>query len=122
MPSKPAVILVVDDEPLIRFSAIDVLESEGYEAIEAANADEALVFINRRDDIDVVFTDVNMPGSLDGIQLAQRARAIRPKMGIIITSGMVRLLEPSLPPETVFFPKPYQFDKLLGSIRKMLKT
>ena len=105
---------------MIRFSTLDALEEVGHSVLEAGNADEALVLFRNAPDIDVVFTDVNMAGSMDGIQLAQRIRAMRPSIGIIITSGVVNLDPMLLPANTVFLPKPYQHDRLLASIHQLM--
>ncbi|MEZ2131392.1 MULTISPECIES: response regulator [unclassified Sinorhizobium] len=114
--AERTVVLIVEDEPIIRFATLDALEGVGHEALEAGNADEAMVIFRMRQDIDIVFTDVNMAGSMDGIQFANRVRAIRPSIGIIITSGLVRLDPMSLPANTVFLPKPYRHEELLESI------
>lgn len=118
--AQKAVVLVVEDEPLIRFTTLDALEEVGHQVLEAGNADEAMVLFRNRSDINIVFTDVNMAGSMDGIQLAQRIRAIRPSIGIIITSGVVNLDPMLLPTNTVFLPKPYRHDILLSSIHEMM--
>jgi DNA-binding NtrC family response regulator len=117
-PQKPAV-LIVEDEPLIRFSTLDALEDVGHLVFEAGNADEAMVLFRNHDEIGVLFTDVDMPGSIDGIQLARRIRAIRPSMAIIITSGVVNLDPALLPANTIFLPKPYQHDALLTAIYEL---
>lgn len=96
--SNSAVVLIVEDEPLIRFNILDVLEDVGHVALEAANADEALVVLKGRQDVDILFTDVNMAGSMDGIQLAKRVRAMRPNIGIIITSGWCGSIRWRCPP------------------------
>jgi CheY-like chemotaxis protein len=119
MPQK-AVVLIVEDEPLIRFDTLDALEHVGHTVLEAANADEAMVLFRNRSDIDIVVTDVNMSGSMDGIQLAQRLRAIRPSIRIVITSGVVNLDPMLLPANTIFVRKPYKHDALLGSIHELL--
>lgn len=118
MPQK-AVVLIVEDEPLIRFTTLDALEEAGHTVLEAGNADEAMVLLRNRTDVDIVFTDVNMAGSMDGLQLARRVRAMRPRIGIIITSGVVNLDPMLLPANTVFLPKPYQHDRLLTSIHEL---
>ncbi|MBB4235462.1 response regulator [Rhizobium esperanzae] len=115
-----AVVLVVEDEPVIRFNILDVLEDVGHVALEAANADEALVVLKGRQDVDILFTDVNMAGSMDGIQLAKRVRAMRPNIGIIITSGMVQLDPMALPANTAFLPKPYMHDALISTINSLM--
>jgi CheY-like chemotaxis protein len=120
MSSPKAVVLIVEDEPLVRFSTLDALENVGHVVLEAANADEAMVLFRNRTDIDIVFTDINMAGSMDGIQMAQRLRAMRPHIGIIITSGVVNLDPMLLPANTVFMPKPYKHDMLLASIHQLM--
>ena len=122
MPEQKAVVLVVEDEPLIRFTTLDALEEVGHVVLEAANADEALVLLRNRTDVDIVFTDVNMAGSMDGIQLAQRVRALRPHTGIIITSGVVRLDPMLLPAGTRFLPKPDRHDMVVSAIHTLLQT
>ncbi|AXV15382.1 hypothetical protein CYG48_06535 [Neorhizobium sp. SOG26] len=119
MPQK-AVVLIVEDEPLIRFDTLDTLENVGHSALEAANADEAMVLFRNHSDLDIVVTDVNMAGSMDGIQLAQRIRAMRPSVRIIITSGVVHLDPMLLPANTIFIRKPYTHEALLASIHEFL--
>jgi DNA-binding NtrC family response regulator len=120
MGTQKAIVLIVEDEPVIRFTTLDVLEEAGHVVMEAANADEAMVLFRNRNDIDIVFTDVDMAGSMDGIRLSQRIRAMRPSIGIIITSGVVNLDPMLLPANTVFLPKPYQHDRLLEAIYQLM--
>jgi DNA-binding NtrC family response regulator len=120
MAPKKAVVLIVEDEPVIRFSTLDALEEVGHTVREAGNADEAMVLFRNHSDIDIVFTDVDMAGSMDGIRLSQRIRAMRPSIGIIITSGVVNLDPMLLPANTVFLPKPYQHDRLLDAIFQLM--
>jgi len=115
-----AVVLIVEDEPVIRFNVLDALEDVGHVALEAANADEALVVLKGRQDVDILFTDVNMAGSMDGIQLAKRVRAMRPNIGIIITSGLVQLDPMALPANAAFLPKPYMHDALISAIDSLM--
>jgi CheY-like chemotaxis protein len=70
MSNRRAVVLVVEDEPLVRFGAMDALQDAGFEVVEAGNADAALAVLSTRDDITVLFTDINMPGSMNGLELA----------------------------------------------------
>ena len=116
MSTQKAVVLIVEDEPLIRFTMLDALEEVGHVVLEAANADEAMVLLRNRTDVDIVF------GSMDGIQLAQRVRALRPHIGIIITSGVVRLDPMLLPTRTFFLPKPYQHDTVLTAVHSLLQN
>ena len=100
-------VLVVEDEPLQRMMAIDLVEDAGFEAIGAADAEEAVRILEARSDIRIVFTDIDMPGSIDGMMLAAAIRDRWPPIEIIITSGHIREEEVVLPVRGVFFPKPY---------------
>ncbi|MGV1896431.1 response regulator [Agrobacterium vitis] len=101
------IILVVEDSPLIRMGAIDLVISAGYEALEAGDADEAIRILESRDDIDLVFTDVQMPGTMDGIKLSHYIRDRWPPVKLIIASGAAILEESMLPGGSRFFSKPY---------------
>ncbi len=81
------VVLVVEDEPLVRMFAVDLLEDDGFTVIEATNADEALALLRTRPDVQVLFTDVNMPGSLDGLALARHVATSCPHLTVLIASG-----------------------------------
>jgi CheY-like chemotaxis protein len=116
-----AVVLIVEDEAVIRFNVLDALEDVGHVALEAANADEAMVLLKSRNDINILFTDVNMAGSMDGLQLANRVRALKPGIGIIITSGLVRLDPRALPANTAFLQKPYLYDALISTIDSLMR-
>src|SRR5437868_6533693 len=89
--SERAVILVVEDEFLIRMATADVIRDAGFEVLEAADADGAIAILESRGDIRVVFTDIHMPGSMDGAKLAQAVRQRWPPVRIIATSGRVSL-------------------------------
>ncbi|MGV1801981.1 response regulator [Agrobacterium vitis] len=101
------VILVVEDSPLIRMGAIDLVISAGYEALEAGDADEAIRILESRDDIDLVFTDVQMPGTMDGIKLSHYIRDRWPPVKLIVASGAAIIEESMLPGGSRFFSKPY---------------
>jgi len=109
----PTVVLVVEDEPLIRFATIDALAEAGYETMEASNADEALVLLGTRH-VEAVVTDVNMPGSVDGLGLSDRVRSAWPRTRVIITSGLVRLANAQLDSGVSFIPKPYRHEDLVA--------
>lgn len=117
---RPAV-LVVEDEPLLRMMALDLVEDAGFEAIEARDADEAIAMLEAREDITIVFTDVDMPGSMDGLKLAAAIRDRWPPIEIIITSGHVRLDDDGIPARTVFFAKPYDHSEVTSTLRWMAK-
>lgn len=94
-----AVVLVVEDSMIIRMSAVDLVLSAGYEALEACDADEAIRILEARNDIDLVFTDVQMPGTMDGIKLSHYIRDRWPPVRLIIASGAAILEESDLPRE-----------------------
>ncbi len=104
----PISVLVVEDEVLISNLVADVLSASGFVVHEVTTADEALRYIDSDADIDVLFTDINLPGSMNGAELAERARALRPEMPIVYASGRFKLSEVSpLVPRSLFMAKPY---------------
>ena len=111
-----SVILVVDDDALVRVHSNLALEDAGYEVVEASNAADALVALKERPDITALFTDVRMPGSLNGIDLANAVHAQRPDITILVTSGTDNGMTDALPKAARFVRKPYtgaQLSKLL---------
>jgi len=116
---KPIVVLIVEDEALIRMDVADYISRPNVTTLEAANADEALQILSERSDVDVIFTDVNMPGSMDGLQLAERVKEMKSEIGIIITSGMVRVVRSTLPSNAVFYEKPYDLEAVSVPIGKL---
>ena len=117
--ATPAVVLVVEDEPLVRLLAVDVLEEAGFEVIEAPTADCAVIVLDQRSDIRVVFTDVDMPGRLNGFQLARLVQDHHHRIGVIIGSGKCRPAEGDLAPGTIFLQKPYPLDTLVREVRRL---
>lgn len=115
-----AVVLVVEDEPLIRIGAVDIVEQAGFEAVEARNADQAIAILASRSDVRLVFTDVDMPGSMDGVKLAHYIRNRWPPIGLIVASGKAIIAESQLPPGTRFFAKPYPQHAIAEMITRML--
>lgn len=114
-------VLVVEDEEILRKLATEFVEDAGFEAIEAEAADEAVQILERRTDIRIVFTDINMPGRLDGIQLAACIRDRWPPIEIILTSGQDTPKSHELPSRAVFLPKPYQFTKVVEVLHEMVR-
>jgi CheY-like chemotaxis protein len=105
-PGLPTV-LVVEDEPLIRICAAHCLADAGFEVIEAADAAEAMEALEARNDVALVFTDVNMPGQLDGLELAWEVSRRRPEIPVIVTSGKATPREDQIPWGSRFLAKPY---------------
>jgi CheY-like chemotaxis protein len=111
--ARTAVVLVVEDDDLVRLMATDLLEDEGFTVVEAATADAAWAILKARDDIAILFTDIEMPGSMNGLDLASRVAAHWPKIRLVITSGRVRLSNQAVPDQGTFVPKPYRSSQLL---------
>jgi CheY-like chemotaxis protein len=118
-PKRP-VVLIVEDEFLLRMDAVDMIEAAGFEVVEAANADEAIEILEARWDITVVFTDIQMPGSMDGLKLAQAVRGRWPPIMIIAASGHVHVSETDLPEGGRFLPKPYNPMQVTGVLRELI--
>jgi CheY-like chemotaxis protein len=117
--SSPAV-LVVEDEVLIRMSIADSLEEAGFTVYEAANADQAIKLLEVHQDIRVLFTDIDMPGSMDGLRLAEAVRNRWPPVKIIITSGHVKIRQEELPVDGHFFAKPYDAALVVSAMRNLV--
>ena len=115
------VVLIVEDEFLLRMDAADMIRQAGFEAIEAANADQAIEILQARTDITVVFTDIQMPGSMDGLKLARAVRGRWPPIKIIATSGRVHVGETDLPEGGRFLPKPYSSLQITGVLRELTR-
>ncbi|MGZ5870965.1 MAG: response regulator [Bradyrhizobium sp.] len=105
--ARRPVVLIVEDEFLLRMDAVDMIASAGFEVVEAANADQAIEILESRRDITVVFTDIQMPGSIDGLRLARAIRGRWPPIKIVATSGHANVAETDLPEGGRFLPKPY---------------
>lgn len=101
-------MLVVEDEPFSRFHAVNLVEDAGFIAIEAANADEAIAILESRKDIRIVFTDIDMPGSMDGLKLARAVRERWPPIELILISGHFDIRQDEIPERGRFFSKPYR--------------
>jgi CheY-like chemotaxis protein len=114
------VILVVEDNHLIRMGAVDLLVNTGFQVIEAETADEAICVLEARPDIHLVFTDVQMPGTMDGIKLCHYIRDRWPPIKLIVASGRTILDESQLPVGTSFFAKPYDHSTIVKTIVSML--
>lgn len=113
-------ILVVEDEPLIRLGLVSVIEDAGYEVAEASSADGAIRELEADLDIRLVLTDVDMPGSMDGIRLAHYVRHRWPPVQLIVISGKVGVKPEQLPSGVHFLAKPYQEPHLLGLVRNLV--
>jgi CheY-like chemotaxis protein len=113
------VILVVEDEPLVRMFLADALDEAGFKVFEAVNADEALTILQARPDVQAVITDIEMPGSMNGIALAKAVQDRWPGIGLLVTSGRVRPGPDDLPADVAFLAKPYLLETIITVIRQM---
>jgi two-component system, response regulator PdtaR len=118
VPSRQ-VVLVVEDEALVRMTAVGMIEEAGFEVLGAANSDEAILLLEARRDITVVFTDIEMPGSMDGLRLAQAVRGRWPPIKIIATSGRYIVRDGDLPSGGLFLAKPYSSDQISSALRNL---
>jgi CheY-like chemotaxis protein len=114
------VILVVEDEPLLRLHAADVLEDEGFAVAEAADAEAALKVLEERSDVRLLYTDVQMPGALDGIGLARHVHERWPHILLLLTSGRARPERSEIPDDGRFLAKPYRALELVSQMNALL--
>jgi CheY-like chemotaxis protein len=116
------VILIVEDEALVRLAAVGVLEDAGFRLIEAANSDQALELLASDSDVQVLFTDISMPGAIDGLALARKVRHRWPHIGIMVASAK-RLPQPGeLPAGSRFEQKPYNLDAVVRHARELTSS
>ena len=113
------VILVVEDEPLQRMMAVDLVDDAGFEAVEATDAAHALDILEGRADVRIVFSNIDMPHGLDGVKLAVSIRERWPSIDLILTSEKVMLGAEELPHRGAFFSKPYRRQEVVAAMRRM---
>jgi two-component system, response regulator PdtaR len=113
-------VLVVEDEFLVRLDIVDHLSESGFTVLEAENADQAIALLEQHSDVQLVFTDIDMPGSMDGLKLANAVRDRWPPVRIIVTSGHRMVEVTDLPDGSVFFSKPYRHREIVSSINELL--
>jgi len=119
MLSTPMSILVVEDEALIRMSLVDELEDAGFRVIEAGSADEAMKSLETAANIAAVFTDIDMPGSMDGLTLAKLLREKHPDIAIVLTSGYLKIPKNDLPEKVPYISKPYEIESVINHIQSL---
>ena len=115
-PRSGPMVLVVEDDPVLRLNAADMVEDAGYVAVEAASASDAVALLERRTDIRIVFTDIEMPGAMDGMLLAAAIRDRWPPIEIILTSGAMVPASALIPERGVFLAKPYSQTQLEAAL------
>ncbi len=117
---SPAKVLVVEDEMVLRMSAVDIVEDAGFTAVEAVNADEAISILEARSDISLLFTDIQMPGSMDGLKLAHAVHDRWPAIKIILVSGQVNPPAAERPTDSRFFGKPVEVEEMTAQLQVMI--
>jgi two-component sensor histidine kinase/DNA-binding response OmpR family regulator len=113
-------VLVVEDEMMLRMRAVDMVEDAGFTPIEAINADDALAILESRSDIELLFTDIQMPGSMDGLKLAYAVHKRWPLIKIILVSGQLRLTDDDKPADSRFFGKPLDVKQMIAELQDMI--
>ena len=119
-PCIPAVVLVVEDEMMLRMHAIDIVEDAGYTPLGAMDAAGAVAILESRSDVALMCTDIQMPGQMDGIGLAHAVHDRWPTIEIIVVSGQLNLPDLDLPPRSRFFSKPLNAGELIAGMRDMI--
>jgi two-component sensor histidine kinase/FixJ family two-component response regulator len=113
-------VLVVEDEMMLRMRAVDMVEDAGFTPIEAVNADDALAILESRSDIELLFTDIQMPGSMDGLKLAYAVHKRWPLIKIILVSGQLKLTDDDKPADSRFFGKPLEVKQMISVMQDMI--
>jgi len=116
---SPTVVLIVEDDPLLRMLAVDVVEEAGFVAIEAGDTDEAITLLESRPDIALLFTDIDLPGGMNGLKLAHAVQNRWPPIKILVVSGQVRLQLSELPSNSCFLAKPYRTAAVVEELRAL---
>jgi two-component sensor histidine kinase/CheY-like chemotaxis protein len=121
--SDPApIVLIVEDEMVLRMRAVDIVEDAGFVPVEAVNADEAIQVLESRDDISLLFTDIQMPGTMDGLMLAHAVHLRWPHIKIILVSGQIAVTDADKPVDSRFFPKPLEIQQMIIELQRMIGT
>src|SRR3954465_6322789 len=115
-------VLIVEDEMMLRMRAVDIVEDAGFCPVEAVNADEAISILESRSDISLLFTDIQMPGSMDGLKLAHAVHDRWPAIKIILVSGQVKPTDAEKPADSRFFGKPLGVEKMISELQAMVGT
>jgi len=116
----PPVVLVVEDEMLLRMRTVDMVEDAGFTSVEAVDADEAVAILESRSDIALLFTDIQMPGSMDGLKLAHAVHERWPPIKIIVVSGQLKLASIDIPADSRFFGKPLEAREMIVEMQSMI--
>ena len=120
VPTPTPIVLIVEDEMVLRMRAVDIVEDAGFIPVQAVSADEAMRVLESRDDISLLFTDIQMPGSMDGLKLAHAVHSRWPHIKIILVSGQIAVTDADKPADSRFFPKPLEIQQMVLELQKMI--
>lgn len=121
-PIDKQTVLVVEDDILVRMHGVDILEDAGFTVLEADSADQALALLAEHDDVHLLFSDIDMPGSMNGVELARLVHARWPLIALLLTSGHHHIDEKNLPDRGRFVRKPWTQERLLATIQATLEA
>src|SRR5256885_15673847 len=113
-------VLIVEDEMILRMRAVDIVQDAGFRSVEAVNADQAISILESRSDISILFTDIQMPGTMDGLKLAHAVHDRWPSIKIILVSGQVRPSDEDQPADSRFFGKPLEMKHMIAQLKEMV--
>lgn len=113
------VVLVVEDDWVQRMNVVETITLAGFEVLEADNADDAIAVLETRSEITVVLTDIRMPGSMDGLRLAEAIKLRWPSIRVVATSGVLKAHEVEMPEGSLFLPKPYGAEQIVDTLRQL---
>jgi CheY-like chemotaxis protein len=116
----PSVVLIVEDEMLLRMRAVDMVEDAGFTPVEAVDADEAVAILESRSDVALLFTDIQIPGIMDGLKLAHAVHERWPPIKIILVSGQLRPASIDIPTDSRFFGKPLEAKEMIAEMQDMI--
>ncbi|MET0710036.1 MAG: response regulator [Tardiphaga sp.] len=112
-------VLVVEDDALLRMHAAEMIEEAGFRVLEAPNADAAILLLESQMDIRIIFTDIDMPGSMNGLKLAQAVANRWPPIRIVATSGHFKIRDGDLPTGGRFIAKPYRSNQIISALQEL---
>jgi CheY-like chemotaxis protein len=112
-------VLVVEDEPLLRLHAVSLIEDAGFDTLQAGSAEEAIALLESNASIRIVFTDIDLPGDMDGMRLAAAVRDRWPPVELVLTSGHIKVREADLPARGHFLSKPYDAAQLIHTLESL---
>jgi CheY-like chemotaxis protein len=116
--TRKTIVLVVEDEPILRMSVVDLIEDAGFETVEAANSKQAIQVLESRSDVSVILSDIDMPPGIDGMALVAMVRDRWPPIAIILVSGQMASDDIKIPEGGVFFSKPYRSTDVVAALKR----